>query len=690
MMDHNEAETPGEWLPHELAAEIRGLLAESPAAALSPGLSAWLACEANERCPQRDDRQRVQKRRLPEDDSAILSLWSSEAAVAPDMQTHEGTKWGASEQWMSGVFALLEPHNLKNARLVSQGWAKQTISMKSSISLTITNGQESENEFVQRVDGFSHMIGRNRLSGLEVLELENLSIFNSRGASPSISRLLTAACDGCPMLKTLKLNLGGMYNELVVALKPLLPRLQCLSLPGSFDSSLKWKVGELLSSMSSMTELHFDCSFDYGDAYDDLLCEAEAMIPGEVLAGLPRGLACLSIGQFFFDSISLRDLACSKSLTDLTIKKCYFNNSIGLSAAVNLKSLSILDEATVTRKDLEDVLVTLGKLEHLCIDLCDIEVFPDEDSATAFVQRLPESLPLVKSLELKSLSNYSSEGILVALGKITALTSLNLGKTFAVWEEDDIYLPPQSLRHLTTLKSLKHLSLNGLVVEEEEEEGEFFDAALSILQRLPSLESLDVTGLDVTELNAPLFPVQLQSLGIGDGLPRDQEQRTAALVALAERCPGLTSMIYSPYLNDMLSFQSLAAVHEKAPNLQFDVEPGIRSPVDYDDEVRMMMAELKDSLIRARPFLQLLKYSVPWNIPKHPWNLLSSREPWVVVARQDIIRLCRENCCGGVCAIGVAGGSCTPPAATKEGCAPCSSRLLDAQKVKIMIKCNIY
>ena len=170
MMSHSSAaEQHGEWLPQELAAEIRGLLADSPAA-LSPRLSAWLACEANERGPQRDDRQRVQKRRLSEDDDAELQLWSSHAAVAPNGQTHEGTSnWGASEEWMSRVFALLdEPENLKNARLVSQGWAKQIISMKASISITreMLFGQEEEKqqeELLQRLDGLSRTIGRNRL-----------------------------------------------------------------------------------------------------------------------------------------------------------------------------------------------------------------------------------------------------------------------------------------------------------------------------------------------------------------------------------------------------------------------------------------------------------------------------------------------------------------------------------------------
>ena len=564
MMSHSSAaEQHAEWLPQELAAEIRGLLADSPAA-LSPRLSAWLACEANERGPQRDDRQRVHKRRLSEDDDAELQLWSSHAAVAQDGQTHEGTsKWGASEEWMSRVFSLLdEPENLKNARLVSQGWAKQITSMKDSISITreILNGQEEENqqeELLQRLDGLTRTIGRNRLSGLEALELEDLQL-SRRDSSTSLASLLTAACGGCPLLRTLKLNKRNIYNEDVVALQPLLPRLQTLRVSVRFESCVGIpKLKGLLSSMSSMTDLHLDCSLGNDDG-------VFKRIPGKLLAVLPQGLARLSIAEVEFDSIDSRDLPFSGTLTDLTLRSCYFNTlSMGLSSFVNLKSLSILDNGPGER-DLEDILATLSKLEHLCIDMWDL-YFP-ESSATAFVQRLQDSLPLLTSLELKSLCEYS-EGILVALGQLTGLTSLNLGQTFVLNEEDVIPLPPQSLGHLTTLKALKHLSLSGLDLSEEERE-EFLDIALPFLQCLPSLESLDVKGLEVTELNAPLFPVQLKTLGItGNGLPFGRETQTAALVALAARCPGLTTIIYdSQYLYERLWFQSLAAVHQKAPN----------------------------------------------------------------------------------------------------------------------------
>ena len=641
MMNHSSAaEQHGEWLPQELAAEIRGLLADSPAA-LSPRLSAWLACEANERCPQREDRQRVQKRRLSEDDNAGLQLWSSHAAVAQDGQTHEGTsKWGASEEWMSRVFALLdEPDHLKNARLVSQGWAKQIISMKASISVTWKRlfGQEEEKqqeELLQRLDGLSCTIGRNRLAGLEALELEDLQSC-IRAYSTSLASLLTAACGGCPLLRTLKLNKRIIYNEDVVALQPLLPRLHCLHLSGLVERFVGIpKIKGLLSSMSSMTDLHLDCLLGNDDG-------TSKRIPGKLLAVLPQGLARLSIAEVEFDSISsFWDLPCSKTLTDLTLDDIYFNTSMGLSALVNLKSLSILDNGP-GQDDLEDILATLNKLEHLCIEMWDL-YFP-ESSATAFVQRLQDSLPLLTSLELKNLCEYN-EGILVALGQLTGLTSLNLGKTFARGAEDDIPMPPQALRHLTTLKALKHLSLDGLDLSDEEEEQESLDIALPFLQCLPSLESFDVTGLEVTELNAPLFPVQLKTLGIGHGFPQVQEAQTAALVAVAERCPGLTSIMYLSY--EKLSFQILAAVHQKAPNLQFDVQPGIQSLKDYDGEVLMTMVDLENALTRARPFLQLLKCSAPWNTPKHPWNLQSIREPWVVAARERVIGLCREIAAG--------------------------------------------
>ena len=496
---------------------------------------------------------------------------------------------------------------------------------------------------------------------------------SSRQSLTSFASLLTAACGGCPLLRTLKLNKRIIYNEDVAALQPLLPRLQTLRLSGRVESCVGIpKIKGLLSSMSSMTDLHLGCWLDYIDG-------AIEFIPGELLSGLPQGLARLSIAKVEFDSIDLRDLPCSKTLTDLTIRECDFNTAMGLSSFVNLKSLSILGDVSfggkiggVTREDdLEDILATMSKLEHLCIEMPDLN-FP-ESSATAFVQRLQDSLPLLTSLELNNLCEYS-EGILVALGQLTGLTSLELGQTFV--RSEIVPMPPQALRHLTTLKALKHLSLDGLGLLERkkdhltccgstrehhwplwgitalfgllyEEAEEFLDIALPFLQCLPSLESLEVTGLEVTELNAPLFPVQLKTLGIGHGIPRDQETQTAALVAVAARCPGLTSIMYSPYRNEGLSFQSLAAVHQKAPNLQFDVQHWIlySAPVDHDDEVLMTMVDLENVLIKARPFLQLLERSVPWNTTKHPWSLQSTREPWVVAAR-NVIGLCRDIAAG--------------------------------------------
>ena len=73
---------------------------------------------------------------------------------------------------------------------------------------------------------------------------------------------------------------------------------------------------------------------------------------------------------------------------------------LGLSSLVNLKSLSILIEVNKTRKDLEDILATLSMLEHLCIEMGELN-YP-ESHTTAFVQRLQDSLPLLTSLELNS------------------------------------------------------------------------------------------------------------------------------------------------------------------------------------------------------------------------------------------------------------------------------------------------
>ena len=69
--------------------------------------------------------------------------------------------------------------------------------------------------------------------------------------------------------------------------------------------------------------------------------------------------------------------------------------------------------------------------------------------------------------------------------------------------------------------------------------------------------------------------------------------------------------------------------------------------MDYDDEILMTMVDLENALIRARPFLQLLERSVPWNTTKHPpWNLQKSTEFWVAAARESVIGLCREIAAG--------------------------------------------
>ena len=80
-------------------------------------------------------------------------------------------------------------------------------------------------------------------------------------------------------------------------------------------------------------------------------------------------------------------------------------------------------------------------LEHLCIEMGELN-YP-ESHTTAFVQRLQDSLPLLTSLELNSHFEYN-EGILVALGQLTGLTSLNLGQIFNRSEEDEIPLPPRA------------------------------------------------------------------------------------------------------------------------------------------------------------------------------------------------------------------------------------------------------
>ena len=343
---HDAAEHRGEWVPDKITAEIRGLLADSPA--LSPRLSAWLGSldEPNEFSRHmssddgRDEGQKTLQVALSKDDGGDVELqpWSSKAAngeTASDDEfvvRNEGTRWEASGDWMSKVFSILgadnETKHLRNARLVSRGWARHIMSMKASIEFSMAELDRriayqrvvvpDIESFVQGLCGrVSCMIGRNRFSGLQTLVIDEYSFWTIGLLRVPVDRLLTAACGGCPLLRTLKLKLSySMFSTHVAALQPLLPRLHCLHLRGPLDFAVSvTKLGDMMSSMISLNDLHLS-------HMGPKLRHPDAL-PGQLLAFLPKGLSRLFIDNVTFSSgQGISDLPCSRQLTDLTINCC--------------------------------------------------------------------------------------------------------------------------------------------------------------------------------------------------------------------------------------------------------------------------------------------------------------------------------------------------------------------------------
>ena len=320
---------------------------------------------------------------------------------------------------------------------------------------------------------------------------------------------------------------------------------------------------------------------------------------------------------------------------------------MGLSAAVNLKRLSILRGAACKEKDLEDVL-TLSKLEHLGIDRIGAHrphegprEHNTDDRWSSFVQRLPDGcLPLLTSLELTNLTDCG-EATVAALGRLTGLTSLNLK---AVLDDvaHDVPLAPESLRRLSALTALRHLSFSGHA-EDFEHPNKFLERALPVLHCLPSLVSLDVDHADWTEACIPLFPVQLQTLvtdlyQVGSEYYRIDEN-TAVLAALAERCPSLTSVAINEDHLERMTVEDLFRMDDKLlPWLRVNAAPARTPRSRYPTNGRGALHELtalENSLENAQSYLGLLKRSGQWNSPKNPcWNLIGSGEPWVAAAHR--------------------------------------------------------
>ena len=632
-MDRRE-DAPGEFLPADLAAEVRRLLAGS--LELSPELSSWLDRDFKENRHQ--GRQRQQEAAGVTEDGVGPNPQSSLLPPdAPDGQKSKGARWGASQEWMSNAFDLLdaeEAKNLGNARLVCSGWARQAMSTKTSLVISMA---KSEEDLVQKLQSISRAITNNQLPSLQTLEIHE-RIDREIPASiirPVVNTLISAACGGCQQLRALKLLWHHASHEFIWAIRPLLPRLTCLHLCGIFGNELSLEaLEEALASMRSLADLELE----FGG-------RIRKKIPGSLLAALPKSLTRLSILYVAVEGFNFGSLQCSETLTALEIGHCYFEGPMGLSAAVNLKRLSIFPGTSrhhLQQVDFEGIL-TLSKLEHLGIDSSD-KKFP---AMEPFVQRLPGCLPLLTSLELKSLS-YHTKAVMVALGSLTGLTSLNLKSELGEYVE--VPLVPESLRHLATLTALRHLSLPGYEYPDEP----FLEDALPILHCLPSLVSLELSH-QISEAHISLFPVQLKTLVIDldEDFGNEIEGRTAALAGLAERCPGLTSIEINEHYMNNFDLEALTKIHEKVlPWLQVKAVP-IRTPPPKDwvysiGGVNRMMAALEESLREAGPYLKLLERREPWNTPKNPcWNIIGSGEPWVATA-QRVTSLFKEIAAAGV------------------------------------------
>ena len=584
------ADAPGEFLPAELAAEVRRLLASSPA--VSPELSAWLLDHGFKKSRHQGGECQGQEAGASDGSVGPRPQSSPLPSHATDEQKNKGATWEAPHEWMSNVFGLLdadEAMHLGKARLVCSGWARHVMCIKTSLVVSMPKCRWNDNEqlqkngeeFLRRLRDVSRVITKKQLPRVQALEIyipaaPSRILIESTG--PLLNSLMSTAFGGCQQLRTLKLRWYHTRPETISALRPLLPRLSCFHLMGSFDQRVcLTALEEALASMSSLTELQLDCTIE-----GFVLHRQIRKIPGRLLAALPKGLTRLSIRNVAFDDSSFGIFPCSETLTYLEIGESGSSQGpMGLSAAVNLKRLSILRDIACREEDLEDIL-TLSKLEHLGIDRTEARRARDDTMAhpwNTFVQRLPGCLPLLTSLELTNLKDCG-EAMVATLGRLTGLTSLNLEIVPFYDVTDIIPLAPESLRHLAALTALRHLSLCGHA--ENHENPQFLESALPVLHCLPSLVSLDVGAADwILEACIPLFPVQLQTL-VTD-LSHDVdfnrvEENTAVLAALTERCPSLTSIVINEDYMGLICVEDLPRINEKLlPWLRVNATPA-RTP----------------------------------------------------------------------------------------------------------------
>eukprot|EP00873_Tetraselmis_striata_P001610 jgi/Tetstr1/421874/TSEL_012774.t1 len=461
--------------------------------------------------------------------------------------------WGSPAEWLPKVFRALEDEagSLAAARLVCRDWASGVMGSVSRLSL--------------------------------------------RYAPTGVIAGLVSQCSE---LRALELALSGESSVQDGATERLLGELRSFGLVTERESAAYESLHPALSSLTRITDLQLEIipSFRTESDLSELQC-------------LPECLTRLSLDGAFFPNLRLRDLRFAHALTELTMHNCTFYDAIGLSSATSLTRLDLGDSIEPNEEDLQDIL-GLTRLEHLRV-----KEYSTTDAR--YARRLAESLGSLTSLALPQWLPRGVEA-LQPLTALTALTELEVG----VERRRPGDAMSAGMWHLGSLTRLKQLALHF-----DSRDMTTTEQVLSRLERLKQLHSLDVRNGFLDADTAQLLPCQLRRLGLECCFVNDETDTlrpdfhfysrifvrsvTETLAAVADRCPGLTSIDLPS--NDGLSLCALVSLVDNFDHLEhihMDCEA-----LAYHSYAQLPL--VLDALLMTRPNPSKTVHQEPWHGRNH-------------------------------------------------------------------------
>lgn len=492
--------------------------------------------------------------------------------------------WGSPAEWLPKVFRALEDEagSLAAARLVCRDWASGVMGSVSRLSL--------------RYAPTGVIAGLvSQCSELRALELALSG--ESSVQDGATERLLGEVCR-LPQLDCLRLFCDELLCSHVDALRPVLAQLRSFGLVTERESAAYESLHPALSGLTGITDLQLEIipSFRTESDLSELQC-------------LPECLTRLSLDGAFFPNLRLRDLRFAHALMELTMHNCTFYDAIGLSSATSLTRLDLGDSIEPNEEDLQDIL-GLTRLEHLRV-----KEYSTTDAR--YARRLAESLGSLTSLALPQWLPRGVEA-LQPLTALTALTELEVG----VERRRPGDAMSAGMWHLGSLTRLKQLALHF-----DSRDMTTTEQVLSRLERLKQLHSLDVRNGFLDADTAQLLPCQLRRLGLECCFVNDETDTlrpdfhfysrvfvrsvTETLAAVADRCPGLTSIDLPS--NDGLSLSALVTLVDNFDHLEhilMDCEA-----LAYHSYAQLPL--VLDALLMTRPTPSKTVHQEPWHGRNH-------------------------------------------------------------------------